>query len=226
MPLDLNPEVYRAILESLPNGIYVVDRDRRILLWSSSAERITGYLRQEVIGRFCKDNLLMHCDERHTILCGEGCPLRQTMQDGKPAEAEVYLRHKNGERVPVRVRASPVRDASAAIVGAVEDFEERPGIKAGAVDRKDSWNGMDEITGIPGHDAVRERLEMAVSGLTERGTPFGLLMFAIEGLDQFQHQHGKNASEAIERAVAQTLARNLHPDDLLGHWAETGSSRY
>lgn len=46
MTEDLDPSHYRAILESLSTGVYVVDRERKILFWNDGAERITGYLRR------------------------------------------------------------------------------------------------------------------------------------------------------------------------------------
>ena len=58
--LDLqNAEIFRAALESLQTGVCVVDRDRKINFWNDGAERITGYLRQDVLGRFCGDILLI-----------------------------------------------------------------------------------------------------------------------------------------------------------------------
>jgi len=51
------------------------------------------------------NNLLLDCDARRKVLCGDDCPLQETMHDGKPREADVLLRHRNGERVPVRVRS-------------------------------------------------------------------------------------------------------------------------
>ena len=114
MPVQLTEEIFRALLESLPTGVYLVDRERRILFWNDGAERITGYHRQEVIGRFCHNDILMHCDQEERLLCGAGCPLLQTVQDGQPREADVFLRHKDGQRVPVRVRAVPT---DAAVTG-------------------------------------------------------------------------------------------------------------
>ena len=58
-PLDF--DLFRQIVESLPVGIYVVALDRRILFWNQAAERITGYFSQEVIGRSCRDDVLVHC---------------------------------------------------------------------------------------------------------------------------------------------------------------------
>src|SRR5208282_2600710 len=125
MQSELNLEIYRAVLESVPMGVYLTDRKRQILFWNARAERITGYLGQEVIGRFCHENLLMHCDENQVALCGYECPLARAMQDGRAREANVFLRHKEGQRVPVHVSAVPLRDEFGAVIGAAEFFEER-----------------------------------------------------------------------------------------------------
>src|ERR1700689_337905 len=53
-----NPDIYKSILESLPTGIYLVDRDRRICFWNTGAEDISGYLRQDVVGHFLRERLL------------------------------------------------------------------------------------------------------------------------------------------------------------------------
>lgn len=53
-----NPEVFRTVLESLKMGICAVDRDRKIAFWNDGAGEITGYLRQEVLGRSCREGRL------------------------------------------------------------------------------------------------------------------------------------------------------------------------
>jgi PAS domain S-box-containing protein len=37
-----DPDILRAILESIHAGVYFVGRDQRIQLWNEGAERITG----------------------------------------------------------------------------------------------------------------------------------------------------------------------------------------
>ena len=41
------------IIDCLNDGVYVCDRDRRIVFWSKSAERITGWRSEDVLGRAC-----------------------------------------------------------------------------------------------------------------------------------------------------------------------------
>src|SRR5579871_3322619 len=125
--LDLqNPDVFRAVLESLKTGVCIVDRERKIGYWNDGAERITGYLRQDVLGRFCGDILLIKSHEKKTSICDQYCPLIAAMRDGKPREARVYLHHKAGYAIPVNLRAAPIRDTQGRVVGATESFIECP----------------------------------------------------------------------------------------------------
>jgi PAS domain S-box-containing protein len=55
MCLFTDPEIYRAVLESMQNGIYLVDRSGKIRFWNEGAEKITRYLRQDVLGHSCRD---------------------------------------------------------------------------------------------------------------------------------------------------------------------------
>jgi PAS domain S-box-containing protein/diguanylate cyclase (GGDEF)-like protein len=220
--LQLNQELYRNILESLPCAVYLVDRERRIAFWNGSAEEITGYLGQAVIGRYCHDNLLMHCDENDTLLCGVACPLLQTMHDGQPREADLFLRHKDGQRVPVRVRAVPIRNEHGSIIGAAECFDERACVP-GAGTSLDCFGigaSIDPLTDLPDRTTMLTRIRQELDDFKKSGAPFGILNIAIDNLDHLRHMDGRNAVKAILRVTAQTLTRNLGPNDLLGLWSE------
>lgn len=219
---ELEPSRYRAILESLPHGVYVVDRERKILFWNDGAENITGYLRQEVIGRYCPDNLLMHCDLTYQCLCGSECPLLSTMHDGRPRDAQLFLRHKNGERVPVRVRAVPLRDDAGTIIGAVESFDQQHSGPGRLVhpNAQAVHNHIDKLTGISDHVSTQTYLQACVSDFVEDRIPFSILRIAIDDLDGFRKTHGALAADRIVHMVAATLSKNLRDGDIAGHWAE------
>src|SRR6202171_4736059 len=46
-----NPKLFRHLVEDLPVGIYIVDRERRIRFWNRGAEHLTGHLAHGVVGR-------------------------------------------------------------------------------------------------------------------------------------------------------------------------------
>jgi PAS domain S-box-containing protein len=215
-----DPEVYRTILEGLPLGIYFVDRDRRILFWNDTAERITGYLRQDVVGRHCRDNILMHCDDQNNQLCVTACPLLETMTDGGPREAEVFLRHHAGHRVPVWVRAVPLRDRSGAIIGAVESFVER-GTNSNLDRRQDGLADPDcpkERRDRGNRGLVESRLAESLVLFKEHHVPFSIVLFQLDQLEQFQAAYGLAAAETILQVVARSLESNLRATDFVGAW--------
>jgi PAS domain-containing protein len=139
--------LHKALLDQLEAGIYIVDRDRRILYWNSGAERISGYLAHEVSENFCHGDLLMHCDNDGTVLCGKGFPLSSVMHDGKPRECTIFLRHRYGHRVPVHVRSRAIYDADGVVIGAVEIFEETVAPARGGFVALHAFGGLVALTG-------------------------------------------------------------------------------
>lgn len=53
MPQSQHPEVFRTLLES-PQTI--AERELRIVFWNDGAEKIRGYLQQEIVARFAAAN--------------------------------------------------------------------------------------------------------------------------------------------------------------------------
>ena len=220
MALAPDDWIYREIVESLPTGVYLVDRDRKILMWNSGAEAISGYKRHEILGRYCQDNILAHCDANSNLLCGAACPLAETMLDGKPRQADVFLRHKDGELVPVRVRAVPIRNEEGMIIGAAESFEEIPAPEPDELlPIEPVHDNFDAATGIPDHPSMVLHLRQSLDHFHESQVAFGVFSVAVDKLDHFKETLGKKAVEAILRVVARTLSRNLHPADA-GRWSQ------
>lgn len=45
------PGFYKELLDHLSDGVYFVDRERRILYWNEGASRLTGYTAEELLGK-------------------------------------------------------------------------------------------------------------------------------------------------------------------------------
>lgn len=218
--IGLGGEIGGALLENLSDGVYFVDRDRRLLYWNPAAERITGFAAGEVLGRRCKDMILNHCDESGTILCGDRCPLLATIRDGRQREAHVYLHHKDGHRKPVRVSASPLRDAAGEVTGAVETFHDDGALdrsRRRAADLLDA-SMRDPLTGV----GNRRLGETVLAGWLAQDRPFGRdfgVLFA--DLDRFKlinDRHGHHVGDDALKIVARTLADNIRYGDHVIRW--------
>jgi diguanylate cyclase (GGDEF)-like protein/PAS domain S-box-containing protein len=221
--LDLqNAEIFRAALESMYSGVCVVDRDRKINFWNSGAERITGYLRQDVLGRFCGEILLIKFHEKKTAICENFCPLVAAMRDGRVRDSRVYLHHKSGYALPVHLRAVPIRDAHGQVIGAVESFVERAWMSTRR--RPDAGlvvgHGLDPHTQLPDYAFTESYLAGRLKFASDHAIPFGVLCIQLDQLGALTARYGLDAAEAILNVVARTLRNGLDPLDFVGCWSE------
>lgn len=214
------PDFHRTLVDNLAVGVYFVDPERTITYWNRGAERLTGYAAGDVVGRSCYDNLLAHVDAEGTPLCINGCPLAGTIADGREREQEVWLRHRDGQRRPVRVRAAPIRDADGAIVGAVEVFEDDSPARSARAEADAALHDSltDPLTGL----ANRRRLAAALAGsldnLRRHGWMFGVLIADIDHFKAVNDEFGHPAGDATLRSVAASLEGGTRAGDTVGRW--------
>ncbi|HEV2689037.1 MAG TPA: diguanylate cyclase [Bryobacteraceae bacterium] len=211
-------ELLNALLDQVDAGVYIVDRSRRILYWNTGAERITGYLSQDVAGRFCHGDLLMHCDAAGAGMCGTGCPLLAVMKDGQPRECTLFLRHRNGHRVPVQVRSRSIVDSTGATIGALEVFHEIRGGARPDAGVLEQFGCLDPVTGVANRRYGEMKVAHALETLETFGLPFGWLQIELDGLEELEHRFGREMIDAAAKMIARTLDANLGPLDLLMSW--------
>lgn len=111
-------QVLQAILNSISEGVMALDREWRIFSWNSAAERITGFHREEVLGKECSKIF-------RTPLCRENCPVDKALSCGHPCrDVEVMVRNKNNQIVRLLVNATPLYDPNGVIIGGLETFRD------------------------------------------------------------------------------------------------------
>ena len=112
------------VLDSLFDGVYVVDRERKILFWNRGAEELTGYSSADVMDQRCSDDILNHIDEEGRLLCKGRCPLVRCITTGEDVREKIYPLCKDGRRFPVETHVAALRDRTGIIIGAVEVFRD------------------------------------------------------------------------------------------------------
>lgn len=112
-------ERFRQILDSMALGVITFTRSGHILSFNTGAERMTGYQREQVIGKTCREIL-------QSDLCQAGCPLQKILQDGQAlSEMDGKIRSRDGTIVPVKISFTLFKDDEGKILGAVGIFEDR-----------------------------------------------------------------------------------------------------
>jgi diguanylate cyclase (GGDEF)-like protein/PAS domain S-box-containing protein len=212
--------LYRELIENLYDGVYFVGVDRKISFWNKSAERITGYAKEEVLKRRCSDNILRHVDRDGNELCLGLCPLAKTLKDGEVREVEVFLHHKAGYRVPVSVRVSPVRDLGGTIVGAVEIFSDNSKRQEILEEMENLKHEvyLDGLTGIGNRKYGELCFDRCLHDLARNGTPFGVLFMDIDEFKHVNDAYGHDMGDRVLAMTVKTIVALLRKMDVLCRW--------
>jgi PAS domain S-box-containing protein len=220
MPSSLleNPKLFRHVVEDLPLGIYLVDRERRIRFWNHGAERITGYLSHEVVGQVLED-VVHACDKQGNNFGGEQRPVTVTLTERKPQSCTAFFLHKHGHRVPVKARTQPILEAGGTVEGATVLFEEVFAYREEAPGPI-MYGCLDSNTGLPSQRLTQALLGECIAGMEDSGVGFGLLRIRVLGLDEFCAKHGPQSIKPFLRTSARTLRHSLNTEYFLGCWGE------
>ena len=212
--------LYRDVLDNINDGVYFLDRQRKIFFWNKGAERITGYASDEVLGRHCADDILCHVDKEGRNLCQDDCPAAEVLTDGQRREAEVYLLHKNGYRKPVRIRVAPIEDADGRIVGAMEIFSDdaSPDSMRRRIALLEKLSALDPLTHLPNRRSIEATIASRLAETHRYKVIFGILFIDIDHFKSVNDRYGHEVGDRVLQLVAKTLARSLRPFDLAGRW--------
>ena len=105
-----------AIFNSNIEGTFTIDEEWNVTSFNNSAAKITGYKKNEAIGKKCWEIF-------NSPLCRNGCHMEQTMNKGKPTIGnELEIANKNGKKVPIRVNSAILTNDKNEKIGAVETF--------------------------------------------------------------------------------------------------------
>lgn len=216
----MKDESYQDLLSYLYEGVYVVDKNRKIIFWNTGSEQITGYSSDEVVNSMCYNNILQHVTEDGKNLCFDGCPLHHTLDTGEVQEAEVYLHHKEGHRIPVKVKSIPVYDAEENVIAAIEVFtDERFRQETYSENRKlKEMLITDPLTQISNRRYLDFHLSSSKSESDEFQTTFGLLFFDIDNFKEVNDIYGHDIGDEILKLTSKTIQSNVRGNDKIGRW--------
>jgi PAS domain S-box-containing protein len=184
---------FKALFESTLDGIYVVDKHRRIIDWNNGAEHITGYSKEDVLGKDCKF-LQLACDGCPDV-CQEKCPMLRVFKEQKAIKGDVKnltLLHKKGTRVPVRIIVMPLFDDKGELAGGIKMFFD----VSEQVSREEMLRRIavtDKLTQV--HN--RSDFDFVIVEECERAKrykqPLSMLFIDIDDFCIFQHHPGTNS---------------------------------
>jgi len=124
-------QICDVIVNALPVGFSMVNKDGIITDFNSAAEKITGYSKEELIGK-------SHLEILHDTSDRNACPLlRDTLHKRKETvAAEATIKRKDGAPIILSVTTAPLFDSKGALTGGIELFRDITELKRLERERK------------------------------------------------------------------------------------------
>jgi diguanylate cyclase (GGDEF)-like protein len=210
--LRQSEERLNRIVETLLEGIALVDRDGRIVFANPALRRIFGAAPDEMVGVRGDDPRwrLRRADGAGSAAEG-GLPLGAVLRDGQPRLGVEYVaRGAGGAERTVKVNAAPLQDGSGGVGGMVASLED-------VTDRKEMERRLEHLSL---HDAMtglynRTFFEEELVRLGESRSPVGFIVCDIDGLKLVNDTLGHDRGDALVRLTANTLRSCFRKDAVL-----------
>jgi diguanylate cyclase (GGDEF)-like protein/PAS domain S-box-containing protein len=211
---------YKELMDNLFDGVCFVDSNKAIRYWNKAAENITGFTADEVLGKICSESILSFRDDEGRNICEALCPLDKPAADSSARESELYLHHKDGRRIPVAIRITPIRDSAGSIMGVLELFSDISSKSATLLRIKEleKLSLTDTLTMLANRRYIQMELESRLQELSRFNWPFAVLYMDIDHFKNINDTYGHDVGDAVLKTVADALVASVRPFDLIGRW--------
>lgn len=217
---NIEEGLFSKLIDNVNDGIYFLDTERKITYWNHASEVISGYETEEVMGKRCSENILVHINEWGERLCEKDCPVKKTLEDGQIHETKAYLQHKEGYRIPIMMRAIPIKDREGKTIGAVEVFrDDSPRLAVPQrIQELERMALLDTLTKVGNKRYTEIHLEARLNEMSKYQLPFGVLYAGVDDFEEINKTFGTVAGDKILKMVAQTIQNNIRFFDFVGRW--------
>ena len=111
------------LLESIGDGVAAIDRFWNIVLWNKAAEKISGWTKDEVVGKPLRNflKLIRERDRTENVVF-----IEEAIVYGRVGflENNTFLITKSGNEIPVGDSAAPIFDSNGVVTGAIIVFRD------------------------------------------------------------------------------------------------------
>lgn len=210
--MDIDDDSFKMIINNFNEALYITNKQRVITHWNTFAENITGFKSDEVIGRKCCDNILEHIDNKGNSLCIDNCPLAASINEESPKEANLYLHHKEGHRVPINVKTDVLYNSKNVVIGGIQTFS--------AVEPIELYpkNRLDHLTQLYNKSFISEKLKEIFKKKDIK--TFGILRFDIDDQKSIITEYGPEIKNKILQLVSNNILSVSRPNDIYGRWGD------
>ena len=221
---------WKTIVDTLQDGLMVVDPMGKIIAANPAAERVTGYAADELIGKSCR---ILNCTGCKIIGRGAGTQWCGLFNKGAIKEKKCLITNKDRHSVHIIKSASVLRNEKGEIIGAVEtltDITEKIRQQQEISNLRKTFHLDEGYHGILGKSPVMIDLFEMIENLAQSDTPVMIQGESGSGKELVAraiHRAGGRSDKPYVKVNCAALNENLLESELFGHvkGAYTGADR-
>lgn len=221
---------WKTIVDTLQDGLMVVDSGGNIVAVNPAAEKLTGYSAQELIGSNCRELNCTGCDVYNQGVGEKWCKL---FLKGEARAKKCIIVRKDGRAVQIIKNASVLRDSDGCAIGAVETFTDMSEIvrqQQEIQSLRKTFHVEDGYQGILGQSPAMQRLFELIENVALSDAPVmiqGQSGTGKELVARAIHDVSLRRNKPFVKVNCAALNENLLESELFGHvkGAYTGADR-
>jgi diguanylate cyclase (GGDEF)-like protein/PAS domain S-box-containing protein len=219
--------IYLAhIMESMGDGMVVIDRDHTVVQANSAAAASLGVEKEELTGRKCYEVIHREgapCRDAHVI-----CPMPAVFERGETVKVLHTHRDIAKNERHMEITASPLKDRSGETFAMVETYRDimEKKVDDALVNLVQKLNeaqthlkhmaDTDELTGLKNRRSIMERLEEEFQRAKRSHRPLSLIMLDIDHFKLINDAHGHLFGDFVLKMISLRIKDSLRKHDILG----------
>lgn len=213
-------QYWRTVIETMEDGLMVVDSDGVIISINPAMAKLTGYEADELVGSSCRVLNCDSCSYSENADDGIHCEL---FRDGQIRRCKCTLRRKDGTALHVIKNAAVLKDAQGAFLGGVETVTDLTEVKARERELADLRREMaieSEFEGLVGRSPQMLALFNLVRSAAESDAPVLIQGESGTGKEMIAnalHRLGPRAAGPFIKVNCAALNESLLESELFGH---------
>ena len=215
---------WKTIIDTLQDGLMVIDPEGNILAMNPAAERLTGYSADELVGQNCRT---LNCTGCELYGRGSGKEWCSLYEKGSVTAKKCLISRKDRRALHVVKNASVLKDSEGQMIGAVETFTDISEIvrqQQEILTLRKSCRLEEEHHGLLGESLPMQRLFELIENVAQTDAPVlihGQSGTGKELVARAIHEESPRKDKPFIKVNCAALNENLLESELFGH--EKGS---
>jgi diguanylate cyclase (GGDEF)-like protein/PAS domain S-box-containing protein len=208
-------ELHTYILNSVNEGIHVVDLNGTVLVENQASMRMLGWPDGGLVGLHGHSCIHHHHADQTEYKLSE-CPIYATLRDGETRiVAEDIFWKRDGDHFPVTYSVAPLRDGGGKVCGATVVFRDITDEKA-AAEKILRMAQYCSLTDLPNRALFSDRLAAALTYAERYRHKLALMFIDLDHFKPVNDRHGHDIGDALLREAALRMRRCLRKSDTVG----------